>query len=278
MTRLVYNRIAKAGSTLMLIILNAVHKSNNFSMDRCSGTYPSVHQLASEVIKNTTAKSLFFGHTNHLVDTPSDYKWINVVRDPIQRLQSLHYYSLDASRRNSDFANKEYHNRLKDPVCGCARLEFDDCIRQRFQSNCSLLGIDNNEPSINAPSMNHFCEPNEQKAGLCTLDLALHRLNTRYTAVGITEDMVLTVALFEKMLPEFFSGASKFYTSRSSLVSFETTKGVNPLTGTSKSGAVSDFVRALIIEHEPGYKDEMAFYTEVRKLFLKRACALGLLD
>eukprot|EP00965_Chrysotila_dentata_P141011 4661250-Pleurochrysis_carterae.AAC.1 len=277
MTRLLYNKIPKSGSTTMLSILAAMSLKNNYSLDKSPWHYPNKPQLASTVMKNTTAKTAFVGHVNHLVGTPPDYLWINVVRDPIQRLQSLHYYLVDPTRRGYTVAIKEYHVRVKDRSCGCARLEFDDCIRQRSNNNCSLVGYDRYQPSIKAPSTNAFCEPDEQKAGLCTLELALHRLNTRYTAVGITEEMVLTVALFEKMMPKFFSGAFKEYTSRTSLVTRETSKEENPITGTSKSGAVSDVVRRLIIENEPGYKEEMAFYDAVKKLFFKRLCKFGLL-
>jgi hypothetical protein len=114
----------------------------------------------------------------------SDLIWINVVREPIPRWSSLFYYAVDVSLRGERAAT-ELATRAKDTRCGCAGLEFYECIEMRHHHNCSLK----------LPSqITSFCEPREA----CSRELATARVHASYRLVGLTEELEITLKVLEK--------------------------------------------------------------------------------
>ena len=187
-----------------------------------------------------------------------DLIWLNVVREPIERWASLFYYAVDSEVRSTALAKHALADRARDTKCGCAMLEFDECIDVTFRRNCTM----------EVPSqISSFCEPGEA----CSRELATRRLHERYLLVGLTEELTLTLQLLEKMLPSMFHGA------RSVPSRHRATSLTNALTNTSLSGAISSRSRAQIAQKAKNYKDEQLFYQEAKRLFFRQACKWGLL-
>lgn len=252
--RLVYNRIGKAGSSFMISTLAALSKTNHFTLENHANFWPSKAVLAQELGRSLRSDTVYVNHANFLNGTASDLKWINVVREPIARWSSLFYYDVDVSLRGE----KAVHAlalRAKDTQCGCAGLEFYECIRVRCSHKCTL----------NIPSqISSFCERDER----CSRVLATARLHASYLLVGLTEELEMTLKVMEKMLPRFFRGATNMSTKGSP----RATALTNQLTHTSLTGAIPDETRKLIQAHAVNYMDEHLFYEDTKRLFWHRAC------
>lgn len=238
----------------MLSILAALSKTNNFKLENHNDYSPSRSVLARE-LGSLQDNAAYVNHARFLNGTASDFIWINVVREPLQRWSSLFYYGVDASLRGEKEAAAELAHRAKDTRCGCAGLEFYECIEMRHQRSCSLI----------VPSqITSFCELGEA----CSRKLATARVHASYLLVGLTEELEMTMEVLEKMLPRFFRGATNISITGSP----RATSLSNKLTNTSLNGAIPDRRRKLIEAHAVNYKDEQLFYEDTKKLFWHKAC------
>ena len=127
---IVYNRVRKAGSSTMLHLLAKLHIRNEFHLVNDGSYHPGKTSLRNtlETLKNG---SVYVNHCGFLAATSSNYIWINVVREPVSRMQSVFYYDVDPFSRGVAAVAREQHRRKEEGTCGCASLEFDACIRLR---------------------------------------------------------------------------------------------------------------------------------------------------
>jgi len=263
--RVAYNRIPKTGSSYMIAMLTALSKKNGFHVENHQNYYPSKEALKHDLhaLRNNTV------YVNHAGFLPSegDLVWINVVREPIERWASVYYYAVDPGLRGE--AANELARRENDTECGCARLEFDECINFLYHRNCSIV----------VPSqISNFCEPGfgavdrKDQDEYCGRELATTRVHKNYLLVGLTKELELTTQLLEILLPGVFRGATAL-----PHVSHRATSLTNGLTGTSLNGAISTRSRKQIAEKAVNYKDELLFYKDVKRFFFRQACKHGAL-
>ena len=242
----------------MLSILAALSKTNNFQLENHGDFSPSKSVMAQQ-LGSLQNDAVYVNHAHFLNGTASDLIWINVVREPVQRWSSLFYYEVDVSLRGQRAAI-ELANRAKDTRCGCAGLEFYECIEMRHHHNCSLK----------VPwQMTAFCELGER----CSRELATARVHASYLLIGLTEELEMTIKVLEKMLPRFFRGVTNLSTNGSP----RATHLSNELTNTSLNGAIPDRTRKLIEAHSVNYKEEHLFYEDTKRLFWHQACKQRLL-
>jgi len=237
----------------MLSILAALSKTNNFTLENHGDFNSSKSVLAGQLgrLQNNT---VYVNHAHFLNGTASDLIWINVVREPIARWSSLYYYEVDGHLRGQK-AVTALATRAKDTQCGCAGLEFYECIKVRCNHNCSLR----------VPSqIEFFCEPGEA----CSRELATARVHASYRLVGLTEELEMTMKVLENILPRFFRGMTYMSTNGSK----RATSLTNNLTHTSMQGAIPDITRKLLEAHAVNYKDEQLFYQDTKEIFWHRAC------
>jgi hypothetical protein len=288
---LVYNRVAKAGSTTMGHLIAQLARVNRLGLDwRVDGPYfPNATTLQQELLRVQDGGA-YISHANYLRTESSGsgsvYAWINVVREPIDRTVSRYYYQVDSLVRPPALVQAELQHQQQSSTCGCANLEFDACIRQRAVRDCPATSF-----SLE-PQYTYFCDAASGAGGqelavlsddACTVDLAISRLRDSYDVVGLTEELPLTIQLLERRLPRWFANASAVFASLSASRSERGTSSLvssasNPLTGTSMTGAVSSAVRELLASRAPNYADEMRFYAEAKRLFWRRVAEAGLLD
>jgi hypothetical protein len=136
-TRLVYNRVPKTGSTTMKELFDRLAKRNNFEVHNDEEFLPDIRRLRGK-IRALPKRTIYVNHCQFWPDAPSDVGWINMVREPIDLAASSYYYSVDAEARHSEKAALEaLAERKAFGSCGCYKLEFDACVRERAKHNCT---------------------------------------------------------------------------------------------------------------------------------------------
>lgn len=128
MTKVIYNRISKAGSTTMTALILALSKINDFTVVKDAHYFPSNHQLRPKLI-DLPEDSIYINHCNYVSDLPGEFVWINMMREPVERAASEFYYEVSETR--GEHGLDDLHTREKDIPCGCPYDEFDECFRKR---------------------------------------------------------------------------------------------------------------------------------------------------
>ena len=88
-----------------------------------------------------------------------------------------------------------------------------------------------------------------------------------YAAIGLTEEIDVTIELFERKLAPFFAGATAVVGSAKWNGAKRSTKQLNPLTNTTLNGALPDKTRGVLEKHATNYHAEMAFYNAMKRTF-----------
>ena len=114
-TRVAYNRIGKAGSSFMISLLTQLSKKNHFNVENHVNYYPSKDALAQD-LRRLPNNTIYVNHAGFL-SSEGDLTWINVVREPIERRSSIHYYNVDPILRGGN-AKKALASRASDAKCG----------------------------------------------------------------------------------------------------------------------------------------------------------------
>jgi len=228
-TRLVYNRVPKTGSTTMINLTQALGKRNNFNVVVDDTYFPNATRLA-DIISNLPERTLYINHCNTWLNAPPDVGFFNMIRQPFEHDESFFYYAVDPTARPSNDVETALKKRRADPECGCYKVEYDHCIRLRNTNNCSLtFDVAHRRQFCDAPhhwmksakhtpktEVNFWCDP-------------VQTLKSHYLFVGLTEQYARSVATLERLLPDWFAGASELLAQ---MPQAKSTSERNELTGT----------------------------------------------
>jgi heparan sulfate 2-O-sulfotransferase HS2ST1 len=269
MPRVIFNRIAKAGSTSMTVLIAALSRINQFTIINDINYFMTASQLNSTLTK-LPDNSFYINHCNYLPGLPkNDYVWINMARDPVELEESFYYYRVSPGRGQ---AGAQVRNALKKDPCGCSDMEFDDCYRSYlFNSKCE------HRMSFNHSAIKYFRDVSDdhwenQHNGAFSGPMALRRVVDDYTFVGIVDEQELSVMALEKLLPTFFRNATAVYRSLNlNKAPANKTPEKNAITHTEKNGAVTTFVRDALKRYNP---DDVMFYENVKRMFWWRITGL----
>ncbi|XP_002740644.1 uronyl 2-sulfotransferase-like [Saccoglossus kowalevskii] len=199
-TRLIYNRVGKCGSRSLQYVNDILSRWNRFnhikSMDFHQKRFSDEQQM--QVVKEISeleAPFIYDRHVNFLDFTKfghSRVPYINLVRDPLERVMSFFYY-----KRYGDMIDK----KELDPSLNNT---FEDCVLKEM-SECSSIG-----PNRMVP---FFCGHSEEcmKPTRWALETALRNIIENYVFVGTIEDFPTTLYILEFIMPQFFTGASDSY-------------------------------------------------------------------
>ena len=258
-TKLVYNKVGKAGSSeLTNVILRVRERQGLGKPPRAGAFYPTAERLVAR-LETLSAGDVYMNHAAHVRTNDSTFGWINLVREPIDRAQSLFYYFVDPGSRKKHKAEASERARRNDTTCGCAATEFDACILTRAERGCNIGCGD---------SRSYFCAPGVAD---CSVAAALRALDEDYVFVGLTEEYDLSVAILEQLLPRFFLGASAILHDGHAVPKMTSSR--NPQTGTRALGAVSRAARKILM-NTTSCQAEVAFYTAVKARFWLVASAI----
>lgn len=259
-TRLVYNRVDKAGSSSLSRILGVQCRVLKCHMDAVPGgkDFPR-KDVYTRTLTGLPAHSVFIRHAHHLRSVGPEFAWINLVREPVERWASMYDW-----QRSTQFRRNTGHgpNHEVDP-CQQVGWSFEACMEQVRAENASLV----------VPSqMKYFCEPDEncldefncKWSATCTLQQALHTLHNRYHLVGLTEDFATSIAAFEWLLPLFFRNASRMAGLHENTAA---SHGAKELKTHARSVPHNSTAFKTVSEQAVNFAEEMALYDYAKQLF-----------
>mmetsp|Transcript_22624 Transcript_22624/g.33577 ORF Transcript_22624/g.33577 Transcript_22624/m.33577 type:complete len:350 (-) Transcript_22624:520-1569(-) len=208
----IYNRLGKCGSSSTSKMLSKLGKRNNFQLED-SNQYGV--QLADRLTDPALVRALYASATdrpalyvNHVWYFGDIYDiapqsprpvYIQMVREPISRVISQFYF-LTAPRRDATYRTKMKQLQTEAGFF-IEKGDLDDCILNA--TNPERCERTNEMTSYFCGYVRECANPASPEA----LKMATANLEN-YAFVGILEDFQTTVAMFEKLLPRYFEGAS----------------------------------------------------------------------
>lgn len=208
-TVIMYNRIPKTGSTSFMGIAYELCSRNDFHVIHLNTTKNS-HVLNPgdqlRFAQNVSGwlerrPAIFHGHLGFIefssLGVPLRPLYINIVRDPLDRLVSYYYFLRYGDNFRPEVIRKRKGNKET----------FDECVT-RQGPDCDSVNLWMQVP--------FFCGHAAQcwEAGNSwALQQAKANLAKSYFLVGVTEKMEEFIGVLEASLPRFFRGALKLFDS-----------------------------------------------------------------
>ncbi|XP_004527067.1 heparan sulfate 2-O-sulfotransferase pipe-like [Ceratitis capitata] len=219
-----FNRVAKVGSQSLMQLMTRLGKLNGFSTSRDSGKrYETVligpHQQR-ELIKEVLTKPKPHAYSQHLAyinfkrfHLPQPI-YVNLVRHPIERVISWHYYV------RAEWYYKDMKAKLGDqapprPSDEFMQMDLDTCVKTK-NIYCQF-----NQDEIANQSGDHrrqtlfFCGQNRKLClpfnSAAAMQKAKRTVEEEYAVVGTWEDTNITLSVLEHYIPRFFKHAKVVY-------------------------------------------------------------------
>uniref|UniRef100_A0A1I8NXT4 Heparan sulfate 2-O-sulfotransferase pipe n=1 Tax=Stomoxys calcitrans TaxID=35570 RepID=A0A1I8NXT4_STOCA len=219
-----FNRVPKVGSQSLMELMARLGNVHNFLHSRDQGKAHETIFLKppqqKAFLKELYSKSrprvysqhiAYINFTHHHQPRPI---YINLVRDPIERIRSWHYY-VRAEWYYKDLQAKLGDKAPKMPPKEFMEMDLDTCVKTG-DIHCQF-----NQMEIKNPAGDHrrqtlfFCGQNRQ---LCmpfnsraAMQKAKRTVEEEYAVVGTWEDTNITLSVLEHYIPRFFGNAKTIY-------------------------------------------------------------------
>ncbi|TDG44024.1 hypothetical protein AWZ03_009573 [Drosophila navojoa] len=219
-----FNRVPKVGSQSLMELMRRLGKINGFVHARNKGSVKETIMLPKEEQKTLIGHLLtrpmphvysqhiaYINFTRFQMPRPI---YINLVRDPIERIISWHYY-VRARWYYNDMKAKLGDKAIKMPSDEFLNLDLDTCVRNR-DPHCTF-----EQMQVKNPAGDHrrqtlfFCGMNRK---LCmpfnspvAMQKAKHTVESEYAVVGTWEDTNITLTVLEHYIPRYFRHAKVAY-------------------------------------------------------------------
>jgi len=266
---LIYNRINKAGSTTMQHLFDKTLSEGKkitpvFEILNFNDYFPNESTMLLQLGDHTERKTVYINHAFLLPQLPLDkFAWINVAREPLERLLSAYYYTFDVAGRGRTRVEASLQKETRKGKCGCDQLEFGDCIEALVNNKCTLPW---------RPQYSFFCPAPKGNAVTksCGSEEAIANIRRMYSFIGLTSQLPLSMDVFAKMVPKFMSQFPTYMASGS-----KNHFKQHALTNTSQKRVLSNKHKALLQSQWPHYATDVAVYKEIERLFWCKVKALG---
>ncbi|XP_050675211.1 heparan sulfate 2-O-sulfotransferase pipe isoform X1 [Leptidea sinapis] len=218
---LFFNRVPKVGSQTFMELLRRLAIRNQFGFHRDAvqrvetiRLAPADQQILVSVVSAHPPPASYIKHVCYTNFTRFGYPspiYVNVVRDPVERVISWYYYVrapwyyVERKRAFPDLP-------LPDPAW--LKKDFETCVLSgdrecRYQEGETHEGIgDHRRQTLFFCGHEPQCTPfNSNEA----LQRAKRVVEQQYAVVGVLEDMNSTLLALERYIPRFFRGALRMY-------------------------------------------------------------------
>ncbi|XP_075160319.1 heparan sulfate 2-O-sulfotransferase pipe isoform X1 [Haematobia irritans] len=219
-----FNRVPKVGSQSLMELMVRLGKAHNYVHSRDQGKPhetiflkpPQQKAFINELYRQSRPRVYsqhiaYINFTQHHQPRPI---YINLVRDPIERIRSWHYY-VRAEWYYRDLQAKLGDKAPKMPPKEFMEMDLDTCVRTG-DIHCQF-----NQMEIKNPAGDHrrqtlfFCGQNRK---LCmpfnskaAMQKAKRTVEQDYAVVGTWEDTNITLSVLEHYIPRFFGNAKAIY-------------------------------------------------------------------
>jgi len=157
-------------------------------------------------IRDLQQKTLYVEHTHFVNISSPKVAYINLIRDPLKRVNSVYCYARDLTKK---FGQKQLQAHHSNETLSKKWLStpLGECIHESSISHCVT--------SYNLfITIKYFCgthhtcySPNTDAA----VEQAIANIDQFYSVVGVLEEIDKTLAVMEEKLPGYFRGAGQSY-------------------------------------------------------------------
>lgn len=216
-----FNRVPKVGSQTFMELLRRLSIRNEFGFHQDRVQRVETIRLAPEdqlrlaaLVSGYESPSVYIKHvcfTNFSEFELPEPIYVNIVRDPVERVISWYYYIRAPwyyVERKLAFPDMP----LPDPKW--LKKDFETCVLSndrecKYLSGETREGIgDHRRQSMFFCGHAEECTPFNTDGALQRAKLAVEK---HYAVVGVLEDLNTTLTVLENYVPKFFKGASEIY-------------------------------------------------------------------
>ncbi|EDV97968.1 GH14407 [Drosophila grimshawi] len=219
-----FNRVPKVGSQSLMELMRRLGKINGFVHARNPGSVKESIMMRQEALKDLIADLLtrqkphvysqhiaYVNFTRFHMPRPI---YINLVRDPIERIISWHYY-IRARWYYNDMNAKLGPKSVKMPPDEFLNLDLDTCVRNK-DPYCTFEQMQMNNPvGDHRRQTLFFCGMNKKLCMPFNSKMAMQKakrtVESDYAVVGTWEDTNITLTVLEHYIPRYFRNAKVAY-------------------------------------------------------------------
>lgn len=288
-----HNKLPKSGSTTMKYIISTLQKANNFHMDyqapcinkaTCAtdlqdgiGAEKTLSDHVNDEREKFPGKFILLKHQYWLNFTKLGMEqptYINVVRDPVTRFSSMYYFQRYgfASMGSADRQGVQRHTwkgteeDIQQTLDQCVENMSEECTEPLQVLVRYFCGTDT-ACQMKSPIMGKFGSKNDWTKVGNAAKIARKNIIEQYYAIGLMEQFEETLALFEKVLPQFFAGAQAAYNSQFVRTKRDSSK-------TAHTDGFSNSTRSWLEQGPLRY--EMDLYNLIKSIFVQRLNYFGI--
>ncbi|XP_034121496.1 heparan sulfate 2-O-sulfotransferase pipe-like isoform X7 [Drosophila guanche] len=219
---LFFNRVPKTGSETLIELMLRLGERNRFQNARSPFSKPTgiywsfekqkleAHRILDLMEEDAFAYAEHANYMNFRQFQLPQPIYINLIRDPVERVISWYYYkrtpwnSLQMFKITGKFENRTHYQK-----------NFEDCVlthdfecRYDYGLNFKEDSADHKRQSLFFCGHAPLCEPFNTPAAVAR---AKQNVERDFSVVGSWEDVNVTLAVLEHFIPRFFRGSTELY-------------------------------------------------------------------